>query len=1043
MADDSPRYEAFISYRHAPADSEAAKRVQRVLEGFRIPRALRRDGRRSLGKLFRDSDELPASSSLTEEISRALRDSRFLIVICSPDTPSSTWVNLEIDQFLDMHGPDRILAVLIAGEPEKSFPAALLDQAERGHEPLAADFRPGKTSRELHREELRLAAALIGCGLDNLVNRRRVRAAKIAAAAACGAAVVGGVIGWQASQLRGAQTTQLIEQSEQLASKSGALLDRGLRMEAIQVAAAGLPQTEDASDRPLVPAALNALTDALGVYPTSSTDGMPESRARYSHEAPNRIDALTVSEDGTWFAMELGDGSMGVFDTLTGERLTAIEDQSGANPAAVEDTLILCQDGSCSGYDRQSAQLRWALPDDGRAYLRAISLGGSRALVTAFAQDGNPAQDGALSLLTIAVNTGDILSETAPLVTDYEGGYVKDLITSPDKSRAAAILDSQATIADLATGEHRLVEEDFRITSGVMSSQALYLTGYRADEEGARTFVCAYGLKTAQELWSFDRARSSEPTSYTEMPQLFLAGDLLYLSDDGSIRQLDISTGDVMNEGSSSEAVRFGFEHLDGAIAFEQLHQNGIGQFTYMFLSGSRAIRFKLAVPGGVYTADPVTLDGTHYELVRYDDDGSCRIGLFPAPPTLDDYPGATRLDEKSGVLTLPTRNDDGSVVAYCSSASGKIAICDFSDREASAFRQVDLEMSSLANIQFLFLPDVPDSLFACDLGAEGSPVTITKVNVRTGSLEGTWTSECKPASSSAHNLLKLVSAEEDSIIVTGGDGVFMEVVDGRTLKTVETVGTPMPLMSISPSDGGKTDLALVAWEACGEYLCYSTPHGFEQSRGSRFSEAEDNITDYDLANSANPYACLLVSPDESKLFVACSDSALRCFSTEDGGLLWEYAPGGPARPLSVSPDGAYLLAEYDMGRLSLIETATGNECAQMEESSGAAQYAEFSADGKTVSVALYDSEAPSTLQSIHLDRYDVSHLEFSKLCSIGQAICCVGSDSHAFVISNEARGFAAYTLPLYTRAELLDMAEEVTRGHELAAEERRLYGIE
>lgn len=60
---------------------------------------------------------------------------------------------------------------------------------------------------------------------------------------------------------------------------------------------------------------------------------------------------------------------------------------------------------------------------------------------------------------------------------------------------------------------------------------------------------------------------------------------------------------------------------------------------------------------------------------------------------------------------------------------------------------------------------------------------------------------------------------------------------------------------------------------------------------GSRFSEAKDNITDYDLANSANPYACLLVSPDESKLFVACSDSALRCFSTEDGGCSGNMPP--------------------------------------------------------------------------------------------------------------------------------------------------------
>ena len=131
------------------------------------------------------------------------------------------------------------------------------------------------------------------------------------------------------------------------------------------------------------------------------------------------------------------------------------------------------------------------------------------------------------------------------------------------------------------------------------------------------------------------------------------------------------------------------------------------------------------------------------------------------------------------------------------------------------------------------------------------------------------------------------------------------------------------------------------------------------------------------------------------------------------------------------------------MGRLSLVETATGNACAQMEDSTGLILDARFSADGKTVSVVLFNSDTPSMLQSLHLDRYDVSNLEFSKLCSIGQAICCVDDDSQAFVISQEAKGRFAYTLPLYTHTELLDMAEEVTRGHELTAEERQLYGIE
>ena len=39
--------------------------------------------------------------------------------------------------------------------------------------------------------------------------------------------------------------------------------------------------------------------------------------------------------------------------------------------------------------------------------------------------------------------------------------------------------------------------------------------------------------------------------------------------------------------------------------------------------------------------------------------------------------------------------------------------------------------------------------------------------------------------------------------------------------------------------------------------------------------------------------------------------------------------------------------------------------------------------------------------------------------------------------------GEQIYTLPLYTHTELLDMAEEVTRGHELTPEERKLYHLD
>ena len=82
MAANPPRYEAFISYRHVPADEAAAKRVQHALEGFRIPRALRRDERRSLGRLFRDEDELKTSSP------QARRSRRRSLAPCA--TPASS-----------------------------------------------------------------------------------------------------------------------------------------------------------------------------------------------------------------------------------------------------------------------------------------------------------------------------------------------------------------------------------------------------------------------------------------------------------------------------------------------------------------------------------------------------------------------------------------------------------------------------------------------------------------------------------------------------------------------------------------------------------------------------------------------------------------------------------------------------------------------------------------------------------------------------------------------------------------------------------------
>jgi len=89
------RYEAFISYRHVEPDRTWAKWLHTALETYRVPAKLAADRGlpRRIGRVFRDEEELPASADLNAEIESALKDSRFLVVICSPRTPESEWVN--------------------------------------------------------------------------------------------------------------------------------------------------------------------------------------------------------------------------------------------------------------------------------------------------------------------------------------------------------------------------------------------------------------------------------------------------------------------------------------------------------------------------------------------------------------------------------------------------------------------------------------------------------------------------------------------------------------------------------------------------------------------------------------------------------------------------------------------------------------------------------------------------------------------------------------------------------------------------------------
>lgn len=164
-------YRAFISYSHR--DQAAARRLHRRLETYRIPRRLVGTAAAfgtvppRLAPIFRDREELPAASSLTDAVRQALDRSRGLLVLCSPSAKASNWVAAEIAHFRAHHPERPIVAALIEGAPAEAFPAALL--GPDAGEPIAADFRPGQDGARLAR--LKILAGLTGLPLDALIQR--------------------------------------------------------------------------------------------------------------------------------------------------------------------------------------------------------------------------------------------------------------------------------------------------------------------------------------------------------------------------------------------------------------------------------------------------------------------------------------------------------------------------------------------------------------------------------------------------------------------------------------------------------------------------------------------------------------------------------------------------------------------------------------------------------------------------------------------------------------------------------------------------------
>jgi tetratricopeptide (TPR) repeat protein len=195
-------YDAFISYSHAK-DKPVATALQSVMQRLGKPWYRRRELR-----IFRDDTSLSATPHLWPSIEQALGQSRFLILLASPEAAASRWVDKEAAYWLENKSSETFLIALTDGElgwdeSANDFAASTnmaLPPVLRGRfpsEPKWVDLRPYRAGANVRDPAFMalaadFAAAVRGVPKEDLLSEelRQQRRALITAWSAAGAMLV-------------------------------------------------------------------------------------------------------------------------------------------------------------------------------------------------------------------------------------------------------------------------------------------------------------------------------------------------------------------------------------------------------------------------------------------------------------------------------------------------------------------------------------------------------------------------------------------------------------------------------------------------------------------------------------------------------------------------------------------------------------------------------------------------------------------------------------------------------------------------------------
>lgn len=328
-------YDAFISYSHE--DREFADKLEKALENYRPPSDIEGVPQRRLN-IFRDENDFLGTEYFSA-IENTIDVAPKLILLCSPDARSSSWVNDEIRRFVKKYPPNNIIPIIVRGIPnneagkndedKKAFPEALMELMEM---PLAVSYadvdwrHKSLTKGLLQGSWFTILANLLDVRRDKLERRELLRQRRAKRRLAIISSVVGALILTalifavvaDVKKRRAELTTHYLTQAQKFEEKAGRALQLGSAdgyQKAWLYTLAALKQKVETSRTPVSLARLQRKAIAFGANIEQSLWVSPS--------LPEPAERVVAGPDGRYFASADALGRVSLWSGLTGQELTS------------------------------------------------------------------------------------------------------------------------------------------------------------------------------------------------------------------------------------------------------------------------------------------------------------------------------------------------------------------------------------------------------------------------------------------------------------------------------------------------------------------------------------------------------------------------------------------------------------------------------------------------------------------------------------------------------------------------------------------------